>query len=67
MTKILLPVLVGVFIGAFTVELVRRNDPALAESLKARAKKLADSLGPSKVPPQRLATTEGNASWKHSG
>lgn len=44
MSKLLLPVLVGVFVGAFTIELVRRNDPELMAGVEAKAKRLARSL-----------------------
>jgi hypothetical protein len=68
MSKLLLPVLVGVFVGAFAVELVRRNNPELAAGLKARAKRLTGSRGNRTKPPRRLITNdEGDASWKHSG
>lgn len=45
MSKLLLPVLVGVFVGAFTVELVRRNNPELVEALENKARRAARTVG----------------------
>ncbi len=44
MTKVLLPVFVGVFVGAFVVELFRRNNPELAAAIEAKAKRAVRSL-----------------------
>ena len=67
MTKILLPVLVGVFAGAFVVELVRRNNPELAHALKARAKKLSSALREAGRPRRVTVRRQREATWKHSG
>jgi hypothetical protein len=40
----MLPVFVGVFVGAFTLELVRRNNPELGAALEATAKRAARAL-----------------------
>jgi hypothetical protein len=39
MSKILLPMFVGVFVGAFMVEMFRRNNPELSDALQAKAKR----------------------------
>ncbi len=44
MSKILLPVFVGVFVGAFVVELFRRNNPELANAIELKAKRAVQSL-----------------------
>lgn len=44
MSKILLPVFVGVFVGAFVVELFRRNNPELTDALEAKARRAVRSL-----------------------
>jgi hypothetical protein len=44
MSKILLPMFVVVFAGAFVVELVRRNNPELADALEAKARRAARSM-----------------------
>ncbi len=44
MTKVLLPVFVGVFVGAFVVELFRRNNPELASAIEAKAQRVVRSL-----------------------
>jgi hypothetical protein len=68
MSKLLLPVLVGVFVGAFAVELVRRNNPELGDALVARAKRLANSMRNAGRAQRSLTTSEGReATWKHSG
>ena len=40
----MLPVFAGVFVGAFVIELVRRNHPELGEALAARAKRAVLAL-----------------------
>ena len=44
MSKVLLPVLVGVFVGAFAIELIKRNSPELVTVMQAKAKRLARSV-----------------------
>jgi hypothetical protein len=44
MSKLMLPVFVGVFVGAFVLELVRRNNPELGEALEAKARAAAKRL-----------------------
>ena len=44
MSKIMLPAFLGVFVGAFVFELVRRNNPELGEALAVKAKKAAQTL-----------------------
>ncbi len=44
MTKLLLPVLVGVFVSAFTIELVRRNNPELVEGMERKARSFVRSV-----------------------
>lgn len=69
MSKVLLPVLVGVFVGAFTVELVRRNNPELVSSVQRKAKRLARSVNRALSRSRRQLTGfgEGSPKWKHSG
>jgi hypothetical protein len=40
MSKIMLPMFVGVFVGAFMVEMFRRNNPELSDALHAKARRL---------------------------
>jgi hypothetical protein len=44
MSKILLPMFVGVFVGAFLVEMVRRNNPEFSDALQAKAKRIVRAL-----------------------
>jgi len=44
MTKILLGAMVGVFLGAFAVEILKRKNPELLKSIESRAAALADSV-----------------------
>jgi hypothetical protein len=44
MTKILLGTIVGVFLGAFAVEMLKRKSPALLKSIEDKAAALADSV-----------------------
>ena len=44
MTKILLGTIVGVFLGAFAVEILKRKNPELLKSIESRAAALADSM-----------------------
>jgi hypothetical protein len=44
MSKILLPMFVGVFVGAFMVEMLRRNNPELSDALHAKAKRVMRAL-----------------------
>lgn len=44
MTKILLGTIVGVFLGAFAVEILKRKHPELLKSIEGRAAALADSV-----------------------
>jgi hypothetical protein len=44
MSKILLPMFVGVFVGAFVVEMLRRNSPELSDALHAKAKRVVRAL-----------------------
>lgn len=53
MTKVVLGVIVGVFIGAFTMEILRGSQPALLGRVKDKAKRTADEF--------RLAFAEGYA------
>ena len=47
MSKVLLPMFVGVFVGAFMVEMLRRNNPELSDALHAKAKRVECSLSTS--------------------
>ena len=60
MSKLLLPMFVGVFVGAFMVEMLRRNNPELSEALHARAKRLVRALPQAFRPKGQLL--EGGAS-----
>jgi hypothetical protein len=40
MSKLMLPMFVGVFVGAFLVEMLRRNNPELSDRLHAKAKRV---------------------------
>jgi hypothetical protein len=53
MSKLLLPILVGVFVGAFTVELVRRNRPDLVKEMESKAKRAARSVDRALKPRRR--------------
>jgi hypothetical protein len=44
MSKVMIPVMVGIFVGAFVYEMVRRNNPELGEALKGKAKRAARGL-----------------------
>ena len=44
MTKILLGTIVGVFLGAFAVEILKRKSPALLKSIEDKAAALAESV-----------------------
>jgi hypothetical protein len=44
MTKILLGTIVGVFLGAFAVEILKRKHPELLKSIEVRAAAFADSV-----------------------
>jgi hypothetical protein len=44
MTKILLGAMVGVFLGAFAVEILKRKNPELLKNIESRAAALADSV-----------------------
>jgi hypothetical protein len=44
MSKILLPMFVGVFVGAFLVEIFRRNSPELSAALQEKAKRVVRAL-----------------------
>lgn len=46
MTKILLPMFIGVFVGAFVVELVRRNRAKPAPAPRPRAERARRSQPP---------------------
>ncbi len=54
MSKIMLPMFVGVFVGAFLVEMLRRNNPELSEALHAKAKRLVRALPPAFRPKGQL-------------
>jgi hypothetical protein len=40
----MLPMFVGVFVGAFLVEMLRRNNPELGDRLHAKAKRVMRAL-----------------------
>ena len=68
MTKILLPMFVGVFVGAFVVELFRRNNPEMADAIEARARRAVRSLPrlrwprhPSSATPAEVPVATGGA------
>ena len=44
MTKVMLGVIVGVFCGAFALEVVSRNKPGLLPELSGRLKRVADDF-----------------------
>ncbi|MCP4678544.1 MAG: hypothetical protein GY854_24145 [Deltaproteobacteria bacterium] len=44
MGKPLVGLLVGVFVGAFVIEVIRRKNPALLESIEVKAKGAVDSM-----------------------
>lgn len=70
MSKILLPMFVGVFVGAFVVELFRRNNPEMADELEAKARRAARSLPRLRWPrrePERDATSETDAAVPAGG
>lgn len=45
MTKVMLGVIVGVFFGAFALEVVSRNKPGLLPVIGGRLKRAADDFG----------------------
>ncbi len=49
MSKVMLPVFVGIFAGAFVFELIRRNNPELGEAIKGKAKRATQRLPLPKV------------------
>jgi hypothetical protein len=44
MSKLMLPMFVGVFVGAFLVEMLKRNNPELSDALHAKAKRVMRAL-----------------------
>jgi hypothetical protein len=51
MGKILLGAIIGVFIGAFVAEIMRRKRPRTIKKIEAKAAELVDSmLGPDEAP-----------------
>ncbi len=54
MTKILVPLLTGFFLGALVTEILHRKNPELVKATEERAKRLSRSL--------RQAFSEGYAS-----
>jgi hypothetical protein len=63
MSKLMLPVFVGVFFGAFVFEMVRRNNPELGEALEAKAKRAARALPlPKALKESALLSSPGGSS-----
>ena len=53
MTKILLGTIVGVFVGAFAAEIMRRKRPQTIKKVENKAAELVDSvLGPAEAAPE---------------
>jgi len=78
MSKLFLPMFVGVFVGAFMVEILRRNNPELSDALQAKAKRLVRALPQPFKPKEQLLRGGGSATtaltrpervskWKRSG
>jgi hypothetical protein len=55
MSKLLLPMFVGVFVGAFVVEILRRNNPELGDALQAKARRVMRALPQALKPKGELA------------
>jgi hypothetical protein len=55
MSKIMLPAFVGVFVGAFVFELIRRNNPELGEAIAVKAKQAARTLPLPKALKEKVA------------
>lgn len=61
MSKILLPMFVGVFVGAFMVEMFRRNNPELSEALHAKAKRVIRAVPQAFKPKGELPRGSGSS------
>ncbi len=61
MSKILLPMFVGVFVGSFMVEILRRNNPELSDALHAKAKRVIRAVPQAFKPKGQLPRGAGSS------